>query len=113
MPDPPLRIVEILEVALPDKALRQRHAAIDRTMKEAMAAPTVNPAHIEQPRRERSALIVAQSRRATWALKDASSTLDLARHAAFFRNWNEQPVEQTSSRSVVAEGSGNGVARPR
>ena len=83
-----LAIVEILEAAqLAERPLLVRRAGIDRAMREAMADATVDPARIEDLRRQQMATLDVQSRYRTVALRQVVGTLDGPDRATFIRNW--------------------------
>ena len=93
--DQKIEIVGILETALHDmQSLRDRRAATDTALREAMSAATVDPARIEQLRRQQMDTIDAQSKRLTHAMKEAGKALDPAQRQAFFRNWSERSLSR-------------------
>lgn len=90
--DQKIEIVLILETALDDvRPLRDRRAAADTALREAMSADKVDPAVIERLRQQQIQAVDTMSKRMTQALTDAGKVLDTAQRQAFYRNWKERP----------------------
>ena len=68
-----------------DKRVENRKA-----MNEALQAPTIDPAKIEQIRAEQMKIADASSKRFTKALVDAGNVLNASQRQAFFKTWSER-----------------------
>jgi Spy/CpxP family protein refolding chaperone len=85
------KIKEILQAAFSDvKGLRDRRVEARKALQEAMSAPTIDPARIEQLRAEQMKVFDDSSKRLTKALIDAGNVLNAEQRQAFFKKWNER-----------------------
>jgi Spy/CpxP family protein refolding chaperone len=83
------KVTEILQAAFKDmKPLHDRRVENRKAMQEAMQAPTIDPAKIEQIRQEQMKVADESSRRFTKALTDAGNVLNQQQRQAFFKTWD-------------------------
>jgi Spy/CpxP family protein refolding chaperone len=84
-------VTEILQAAFGDmKGLRDKRTEVRKALQEAMSAPTIDPAKIEQIRAEQVKMLDDSSKRFTKALIDAGNVLNAEQRQAFFKKWNER-----------------------
>jgi Spy/CpxP family protein refolding chaperone len=85
------KVTEILQAAFGDmKGTRDKRAEVRKSLQEAMSAPTIDPAKIEQIRAEQVKMMDDSSKRFTKALIDAGNVLNAEQRQAFFKVWNER-----------------------
>lgn len=85
------KVTEILQAAFGDmKGTREKRAEVRKALQEAMSAPTIDPAKIEQIRAEQVKMLDDRSKRFTKALIDAGNVLNAEQRQAFFKKWNER-----------------------
>ena len=85
------KITEILQAAFGDmKGTHAKRTEVRKALQEAMSAPTIDPAKIEQIRAEQVKMLDDSSKRFTKALIDAGNVLDAEQRQAFFKKWNER-----------------------
>ncbi|TAJ32169.1 MAG: periplasmic heavy metal sensor [Reyranella sp.] len=85
------KITEILQAAFGDmKGLHDKRTEVRKALQEAMSAPTIDPAKIEQIRAEQVKMLDDSSKRFTKALIDAGNVLNAEQRQAFFKKWNER-----------------------
>lgn len=85
------KITGILQAAFADaKGMRAKRTELRKALQEAMSAPTIDPAKIEQLRVEQVKVMDDSSKRFTKALIDAGNVLDADQRQAFFKKWNER-----------------------
>jgi len=85
------KITEILQAAFADmKGLRDKRVEARKALQEAMSAPTIDPAKIEQIRADQVKMMDDSSKRFTKALIDAGNVLNAEQRQAFFKKWNER-----------------------
>jgi len=82
------KVMEIIKAGFADlRALRGKAKEGFAAMKEAMQAPTIDKAKIEQIRAEQMKVADESSRRMTKALTDAGDVLSQSQRQAFFKNF--------------------------
>ena len=85
------KISEILQAAFKDmKPMHEKRVEARKALQEAMQAPTIDPAKIEQIRAGQMKLMDDASKRFTKALIDAGGVLNAEQRQAFFKKWNER-----------------------
>ncbi|WP_296336028.1 periplasmic heavy metal sensor [Reyranella sp.] len=85
------KITEILQAAFGDmKGMHTQRAEVRKALTEAMSAPTIDAAKVEQIRAQQIKLMDDGSRRFTKALIDAGNVLNAEQRQAFFKKWNER-----------------------
>jgi Spy/CpxP family protein refolding chaperone len=85
------KISEILQAAFKDmKPMHEKRVEARKALQEAMQAPTIDPAKIEQIRAGQTKLMDDASKRFTKALIDAGGVLNAEQRQAFFKKWNER-----------------------
>jgi Spy/CpxP family protein refolding chaperone len=85
------KIVDILNSTFTDmKPLHDKRVENRKAMAEAMQAPTIDRAKIEQLRVEQMKVSDESSKRFTKALEDAGDVLSVQQRQAFFKNWSER-----------------------
>lgn len=85
------KITEILQAAFADmKGLRDKRVEMRKALQDAMSAPTIDPAKIEQIRAEQVKMMDDSSKRFTKALIDAGNVLNAEQRQAFFKKWNDR-----------------------
>jgi Spy/CpxP family protein refolding chaperone len=85
------KVTEILQAAFGDmKGTREKRAEVRKALQDAMSAPTIDPAKIEQIRAEQVKMMDDRSKRFTKALIDAGNVLNAEQRQAFFKKWNER-----------------------
>ena len=85
------KISEILQAAFKDmKPMHEKRVEARKALQEAMQAPTIDPAKIEQIRAGQMRLMDDASKRFTKALIDAGGVLNAEQRQAFFKKWNER-----------------------
>ncbi len=85
------KVAEILQGAFTEmKPLHTKRVENRKAMQEAMQAPTIDRAKIEQIRQEQMKVTDESSRRFTKALQDAGDVLSQSQRQAFFKKWSER-----------------------
>ena len=85
------KVTEIIKAGFADlRGLRGKAKDGFAAMKEAMQAPAIDKAKIEQIRAEQMKIADASSKRFTQALVDAGNVLNASQRQAFFKTWNER-----------------------
>ncbi|UYN95297.1 MAG: periplasmic heavy metal sensor [Enhydrobacter sp.] len=85
------KVTEILQSAFADmKPLHTKRVEARKAMTDAMQAPAIDRAKIEQIRQEQMKVADEASQRFTKALTDAGSVLNQAQRQAFFKKWSER-----------------------
>ena len=85
------KVTEILQAAFGDmKGLRDKRTEVRKALQDAMSAPTIDPAKVEQIRVEQVKMMDDRSKRFTKALIDAGNVLNAEQRQAFFKKWNER-----------------------
>lgn len=85
------KITEILQAAFTDvKGMRAQRAEIRKALTEAMSAPTIDVAKVDQIRTQQMKLMDDGSKRFTKALIDAGNVLNVDQRQAFFKKWSER-----------------------
>jgi Spy/CpxP family protein refolding chaperone len=85
------KVAEILGSSFKDmKPLHDKRVENRKAMREAMQAPTLDPAKIEAIRAEQMKVADESSKRFTKALTDAGNVLNVQQRQAFFKNWSER-----------------------
>ncbi len=83
------KVTAIMQANFADlKPLRAKGAESFKAMKEAMQAPTLDKAKIEQIRADQMKVADESSKRMTKALTDAGDVLNQSQRQAFFKNWS-------------------------
>jgi len=83
------KVTEVIKAGFADmRGLRAKAKEGFAAMKEAMQAPTIDKARIEQIRAEQMKVADESSRRMTKALTDAGDVLSQSQRQAFFKNWS-------------------------
>ena len=91
------QVADILRPAFKDmKPLHDQRVQNRKAMEEALQAPTIDPAKIEQIRAEQMKIADASSKRFTKALTDAGNVLTPQQRQAFFKNWSDAARRQAS-----------------
>ena len=84
------QVADILGQTFKDlRAMHEQRAANRKAMQEALQAPTIDPAKIEQIRAEQMKVADESSKRFTKAMEDAGDVLSPAQRQAFFKAWSE------------------------
>ena len=90
-PEQKKKVTEVLQAAFGDmKGLRDKRTEARTALQDAMSAPTIDPAKIEQIRAEQIKTMDDSSKRFTKALIDAGNVLNAEQRQAFFKKWNER-----------------------
>ena len=85
------KVAEILGTSFKDmKPLHTKRVENRKAMREAMQAPTIDPAKIEQIRQLQMKVSDDSSKRFTKALTDAGNVLSVTQRQAFFKAWSER-----------------------
>jgi len=85
------QVADILTSSFKDmKPLHDKRVENRKAMREALQAPTIDPAKIEAIRGEQMKIADASSKRFTKALTDAGNVLNAQQRQAFFKNWSER-----------------------
>lgn len=89
--DQKAKVTSILQAAFTDmKGMHAKRGEVRKALQEAMSAPTIDPAKIEQIRSEQMKMMDDGSKRFTKALIDAGNVLNADQRQAFFKVWNER-----------------------
>ena len=85
------KVADIVGTAFKDmRGFHDKRVENRKAMKEALQAPTVDPAKIEAIRAEQMKIADASSKRFTTALTEAGTVLNQTQRQAFFKNWSER-----------------------
>ena len=85
------KIADILGATFKDmKPLHDQRVENRKAMADAMQAPTIDSAKIEQLRAERMKIADESSKRFTKALTEAGNELNAQQRQAFFKNWGNR-----------------------
>ena len=83
------KVTAIMQANFADlKPLRAKAKEGFAAMKEAMQAPTIDKAKVEQIRADQMKVADESSKRMTKALTDAGDVLNQSQRQAFFKNWS-------------------------
>ena len=89
--DQKAKVTAILQAAFGDmKGMRDKRAEVRKALQDAMSAPIIDPAKVEQIRSEQVKMMDDSSKRFTKALIDAGNVLNAEQRQAFFKVWNER-----------------------
>ena len=93
------QVADILGQTFKDmRAMHDQRVQNRKAMQEALQAPTIDPARIEQIRAEQMKVADQSSKRFTKALTDAGNVLSASQRQAFFKNWSQGHGESHGKR---------------
>ena len=85
------QVADILGQTFKDmRAMHEQRTQNRKAMQEALQAPTIDPAKIEQIRQLQMKVSDDSSKRFTKALTDAGNVLTVQQRQAFFKNWTDR-----------------------